>query len=42
MVHKQIAYWKDLSPLELWVAVMTMVGVWAKILNWLLSTGGTP
>lgn len=37
MIKEQMAYWKDLSPLELWISVMMMVGAWIKTLNWLLG-----
>jgi len=33
MVQRQIDYWKSLSPIELWVAVVWMIGA----LNWWLG-----
>jgi hypothetical protein len=39
MIKEQIAYWKNLSPLELWVSVITTVGAWIKTFNWLLLGG---
>jgi len=37
MGKKQVFYWDDVSPLELWAAIVMMGVAWIKTLSWLLG-----